>query len=124
MGCRLTVDHKGSDPDERERILLLGGFVTEKGRVMGDLAVSRSFGDIASAPYIISRPFVQETVIGEGDDFLVLGCDGIFDVFTDQQVVDLVSSVPPEYASIILRDYAYLAGSNDNLTAIVVYFKR
>ena len=48
----------------------------------------------------------------------------IFDVFTDQQVVDLVSSVPPEYASIILRDYAYLAGSNDNLTAVVVYFKR
>lgn len=39
-------DHKPNRPDEMERIKLAGGMVIHK-RVMGELAVSRAFGDRA-----------------------------------------------------------------------------
>lgn len=118
------MDHKGTDIEERERILLLGGFVTEKGRVVGDLAVARSLGDIASAPFVTSKPYVNEIELTDEDEFLVIGCDGVYDVFTDQEVVNLVKKVPSDNAATILRDYAYLNGSNDNISAIVVHLKK
>eukprot|EP00968_Pinguiococcus_pyrenoidosus_P004174 scaffold277_cov261-Pinguiococcus_pyrenoidosus.AAC.3 len=40
-----TRDHKASDEVEKERVLKTGGVVIN-GRVMGQLAVSRAFGDI------------------------------------------------------------------------------
>lgn len=40
----LSVDHKPSRPDEAQRIRDAGGFVINN-RVMGELAVSRAFGD-------------------------------------------------------------------------------
>ena len=121
---RLSVDHKGTDAEERERILQLGGFVTEKGRVMGDLAVARSLGDCASAPYVTSKPFIQDVEITPEDEFMVIGCDGVYDVFTDQEVVEIVKKSPSDNAATLLRDYAYLHGSNDNISCIVVHFKR
>lgn len=40
----LTFKHKPSNPEERKRIESLGGTVVF-GRLFGDLAVSRAFGD-------------------------------------------------------------------------------
>jgi|AntAceMinimDraft_5_1070358.scaffolds.fasta_scaffold341124_1 serine/threonine protein phosphatase PrpC len=40
----MSEDQKPSRPDEKARILRAGGFVMN-GRVLGDLAVSRAFGD-------------------------------------------------------------------------------
>ncbi|KAE8880352.1 hypothetical protein PF005_g16338 [Phytophthora fragariae] len=42
---RLSNDHKPSRPDEAQRIRDTGGFVIH-GRIMGELAVSRAFGDV------------------------------------------------------------------------------
>ena len=102
---------------------MLGGFVTEKGRVVGDLAVARSLGDIASAPYVTSKPYVAEFELEADDEFIVIGCDGVYDVFDDQQVVDIVRKASPHNAATVLRDYAYHHGSNDNISAIVVHLK-
>jgi serine/threonine protein phosphatase PrpC len=41
---RMTEDHKPSREDEQKRIRDAGGFVINN-RVMGELAVSRAFGD-------------------------------------------------------------------------------
>lgn len=41
---RLSNDHKPSRPDEAQRVRDTGGFVIH-GRIMGELAVSRAFGD-------------------------------------------------------------------------------
>ena len=40
----LTFKHKPSNPEERKRIEALGGTIVF-GRLFGDLAVSRAFGD-------------------------------------------------------------------------------
>lgn len=40
----MSEDQKPSHPDEKARIIKAGGFVMN-GRVLGDLAVSRAFGD-------------------------------------------------------------------------------
>ncbi|ETV96745.1 hypothetical protein, variant 1 [Aphanomyces invadans] len=49
-GIRLSNDHKPSRPDEAQRIRDTGGFIIH-GRVMGELAVSRAFGDCEFKTY-------------------------------------------------------------------------
>lgn len=112
----LSEDHKPSREDEAKRIRESGGFVINN-RVMGELAVSRAFGDcefkkglqciaeeeglqIASEdratnwddPLIIAEPEIKITTISEEDQFLVLACDGLFDVFTGEEVVSFVKN--------------------------------
>ena len=58
------------------------------------------------------------------DLFFVLACDGVWDVLSDQQVVDIVLEHWGEAsaaASTIVRT-ALSSGSGDNLTAQVVLF--
>ncbi len=51
-----TTDHKPTTLAERVRIQDLGGFVTEKGRVTGELACSRALGDVGFQPYVSYVP--------------------------------------------------------------------
>ena len=73
---RLSYDHKGSDPVESKRITDAGGFVMNN-RVNGVLAVTRSLGDTAMKEFVVGSPYTTETVLGEGDDVLILACDGV-----------------------------------------------
>jgi len=63
-------------------------------RVCGDIAVSRSLGDARNQPFVVCEPYLFHTPLstneGEVDEFLVLACDGVWDVLSDQEVVDLV----------------------------------
>ena len=119
----MSVDHKGSTKEEITRIQSIGGFVTEKGRVMGDLAVARSLGDCNLSPYVSYKPYINEISLTNDDEFLIVCCDGVFDVFEDQEVVDFVLAAPRDLSAAMLRDYAYMAGSSDNISAVVVYLK-
>ena len=57
---RITVDHKADAPEERSRIEGLG-FEVKNNRLMGTLAISRSFGDFNLKSKGLSvEPFVTK----------------------------------------------------------------
>lgn len=124
---RLSYDHKPEDWMEQQRIAKLGGFSMRK-RVLGVLAVSRSFGDQAFKKFVTAEPHIFVVDITEKDQFMILGCDGVFDVMSDEETVALVKEISTsknnselDAAKIIARE-AVRRGSTDNVTAMVVYF--
>ncbi|XP_038710976.1 probable protein phosphatase 2C 33 isoform X2 [Tripterygium wilfordii] len=115
-GClipvQLTVDLKPNLPRESERIMLC------KGRVFAlpsepnvariwlpnsdspGLAMSRAFGDFCLKDYgLISIPDVSYRRITEKDEFVILATDGVWDVLSNEEVVDIVASAPRSIAA-------------------------
>lgn len=122
----MSVDHKPNCKDERMRIENSGGCVVWAGtwRVGGVLAVSRAFGDKPLKRYVIATPDVREETLGPDDEFIILASDGLWDVVSNQDAVNLVRDVrDPEKAAKKLAEEAMSRGSNDNVSAIVVRFK-
>ncbi|EFJ17647.1 hypothetical protein SELMODRAFT_146683 [Selaginella moellendorffii] len=121
----LSIDHKPSRLDEKERIESAGGFVTWAGtwRVGGVLAVSRAFGDRLLKQFVVAIPEIKEEVITEDVEFFVIASDGLWDVVTNQEAVMLVKSLmDPESAAKRLTQAAIKKGSMDNVSCIVVRF--
>lgn len=98
----LSQDHKPDRPSERARIEALDGRVEWRGcwRVMGGngaaafrgLAISRAFGDIdwkVPTPLVDACPEVRSCRLTSDDEFLIIGCDGVWDVMSSQDAVDL-----------------------------------
>ncbi|KAL6916030.1 hypothetical protein ACHAPO_006329 [Fusarium lateritium] len=118
---RLSYDHKGSDEVEGKRIAAAGGLILNN-RVNGVLAVTRALGDAYMKKLVTGHPYTTETVIQpDSDEFIIIACDGIWDVCSDQEAVDLVRNVEdPISASKQLVDYALNRFSTDNLSCMVV----
>ncbi|ELR15354.1 Aryl-alcohol dehydrogenase (NADP+), putative [Acanthamoeba castellanii str. Neff] len=59
------------------------------------------------------------------DVLYVHACDGVWDVISDEAACRIVASESDDIlkASMKLRDYAYLFGSQDNISVIIVKFK-
>ncbi|KAI9003590.1 phosphatase 2C-like domain-containing protein [Gaertneriomyces semiglobifer] len=120
QAVRLSYDHKGSDPAEAKRVIDTGGFMMNN-RVNGVLAVTRSLGDVSMKEWIIGSPYTTETVLTERDSFLILACDGLWDVCTDQTASDLIRDVEdPQKAAEMLLEHALENFSTDNLSVLTV----
>ncbi|KAL0581877.1 mgpp2cl-1, protein phosphatase 2C-like protein 1 [Marasmius crinis-equi] len=121
---RLTYDHKGSDKQEAKRIVDAGGFVMS-GRVNGVLAVTRSLGDSSMKEFVVGAPYTTETELCDDDEFLILACDGLWDVITDQAAVDTIRDIEDaQAASQKLLKYALSHHTTDNVTVVVIRFKK
>nr|GEV81336.1 probable protein phosphatase 2C 52 [Tanacetum cinerariifolium] len=107
IAIQLTVDLKPDLPREAERIKRCKGRVfalqdePEVSRVWlpfddaPGLAMARAFGDFCLKDFgVISIPEVSHRILTESDKFIVLASDGIWDVLSNQQVIEIVSSVP------------------------------
>lgn len=97
---QLSVDHKPDLEFEKQRIMAAGGTVF-RGRVCGGVAVSRSFGDLwfkrnaSLKPHqqlVTAEPCVRIHRRDAADEFLVLCCDGIYDVMSNDQLRKFVRS--------------------------------
>jgi len=120
VALRLSKDHKGSDEEETKRILDAGGFVTSN-RVNGILAVTRSLGDHAMKDYVIGDPFLTRVKLEPTDKHVIIACDGLWDVASDQEAVDLVSQeTDAQKMSEKLLVHALRNGSTDNISVMVV----
>jgi serine/threonine protein phosphatase PrpC len=122
---QLTQDHKPNSPEEKARIEQLGGKIEFDGvdwRVK-DLSLSRAFGDLECTPYVTHLPQIYRYKISSSDKFIVFACDGLWDVMTNQDVVDHINELKIKkfkgnYAK-DLAEYALKKGSLDNITAII-----
>mmetsp|Transcript_65232 Transcript_65232/g.121604 ORF Transcript_65232/g.121604 Transcript_65232/m.121604 type:complete len:402 (+) Transcript_65232:85-1290(+) len=94
---RLTAmsDHKPTDWEELRRIEGAGSVVVNK-RVNGTLAVARALGDhYLKAPTMLASavsnvPDVSVVTLYDQDEFIIVACDGLWDVMTDQEAVEFV----------------------------------
>lgn len=101
----LSQDHKPTLRSEIDRIKNAGGVVVNVGpesggaRVMGDLNLSRSLGDLrhkqdksltAGEQIITSKPDVRTLPRSPNDEFLVLACDGIWDVLSNESCCNFI----------------------------------
>ncbi|TGO43841.1 hypothetical protein BOTNAR_1173g00010 [Botryotinia narcissicola] len=122
---RLSYDHKGSDENEGKRVANAGGLILNN-RVNGVLAVTRALGDAYMKDLVIGHPYTTETVIQpDSDEFIILACDGLWDVCSDQEAVDLVRhQQDPVAAAKQLVEYALARFSTDNLSCMIVRFNR
>eukprot|EP00158_Paraphelidium_tribonemae_P002591 Partr_v1_DN25501_c0_g1_i2_m20481 putative phosphatase 2C len=119
---RMTYDHKGSDPQEIKRIIESGGFIMNS-RVNGVLAVTRSLGDISMKDLIVSNPYTTQITLDGDDEFLILACDGVWDVMADQEAVDLIRHIrDPQEAAEAMVKQALDAHSTDNISCMVIRF--
>ncbi len=119
---RVTCDHKPSLESERERLVACGAFVA-RNRVNAVLAVSRALGDHALKKFVISEPNFWEGDLTPADTFLLIACDGLWDVIKDQEAIDLVSSQAKaqDMSDILVRE-ALKRGSTDNISVMAVRF--
>lgn len=124
---RMSYDHRAEDESEQKRIKDAGGFIA-RGRVLGILAVARSFGDHGMKDFVCASPHLTEARLNDHGEcpFLILACDGVWDVMTDQEAVDLLleqyaATGPTADAANLLVQTALEKGSADNITAVVVF---
>ncbi|OMH81099.1 Protein phosphatase 2C-like protein [Zancudomyces culisetae] len=118
--ARMTYDHKGEDFQESLRITENGGFMINN-RVNGVLAVTRALGDSTMKRVVVGNPYVTVTTLDKENDVLILACDGLWDVCTDEQAVEIArNSESAELASSALLNFAMDNLSTDNISIIVV----
>lgn len=90
----LTIDHKPSEPIELSRIKQNKELITYTGVYrIGGLAVSRVIGDFhikKNTKSVIYRPDIFMAKRNEYQDFILLATDGLYDVMTNQEIVNFV----------------------------------
>ncbi|CAH1776587.1 unnamed protein product [Owenia fusiformis] len=138
---QLSFDHKPSNELETKRIIAAGGWV-EFNRVNGNLALSRALGDFvfkkndkkkAEEQIVTANPDIVENEITADHEFLVLACDGIWDVLTNEEVTDFVRNriaqrmepevICEELMTRCLAPDCQMGGLGcDNMTVVLVCF--
>lgn len=136
IGIALTKDHKPNWFEEKARIKQLGGEPQFDGydwRIK-DLSVSRAFGDLSATPFVTCMPDIFRYKLTDDDKFIVLACDGLWDVLSNQDVINFVlencydaitNSRINKHINVAKRlaELALTRGSTDNITILVVFFK-
>jgi hypothetical protein len=141
----LSIDHKPNDFTEKSRVEAAGGFVNAMGRINGNLNLSRSLGDLKykqnhSLPperqIITAEPDVVVYDLQPDDQFMIIGCDGIWDCLTSQEACTIVAKklkegmspadIVPYVLQLILASDTILSKGigTDNMTLLIVVFKK
>ena len=128
----LTRDHTAEDAGERARVEAAGGSLQRdasgKWRVgAAGLAVTRGLGDFDARDCgLTPEPEITRVTLEPEDEYIVLACDGLWDVLTVDDVAQLVASTVKEPGMVAKRlvAEAMTRGSGDNVTVLVAFLKR
>lgn len=138
---RLSNDHKPNNEKELQRIINAGGWV-QLNRVNGNLALSRALGDFifkknesksAEEQIVTANPDIEIRDLTDDYEFIVLACDGIWDVMSNEEVIEFVRNriaqkitpelICEELMTRCLAPDCQMGGLGcDNMTVIIVCF--
>ena len=141
-----SEDHKPEMESEKTRIYKADGWISD-GRVKGNLNLTRGFGDLEykqnknlkpEEQMITANPDIKVVDFTNDIDFVIIGCDGIWDCLKNQEACDFVSKrlkekpdikiskiVEEMLDSILAQDLYNETGVGcDNMTCIVIVFKK
>lgn len=135
MMCRagnkvdLMEPHKPSDEKEKKRIEENGGVVVWYGawRVNGVLSVARAIGDKKLKQWVVGDPDVASFDLDGTEDFLLIACDGLWDVMDSQKIIDFVKEWQEKnegvegVAKALVEHCITDLASSDNISCIVVF---
>jgi protein phosphatase 1B len=126
----IYLDHKPDDPAEQQRIHEAGGTISKPYpgdvlRVENQLAMTRVLGDFGMDKHIV--PPMADIVEYPRDSsaaFIVLACDGIWDVMTNEDVaLFVVNRIPTTKLEDIpgqLLDECLHRNSTDNMSIYII----
>ena len=123
---QVTIDHKPDDPNEKSRLVKMGGEVykdSESVFRIGDLSLSRAFGDGDNAPYISQKPDIYLKKITPQTKYIVMACDGLWDVIESDSLGKIINDLnanKPDNIAVELANWALTHGSTDNISIIVI----
>ena len=141
-----SEDHKPEMESEKNRIYKADGWISE-GRVKGNLNLTRGFGDLEykqnknlkpEEQMITANPDIKVVDYNKDIEFIIIGCDGIWDCLKNQEACDIVTKrlredpgikiskiIEDMMDSIVAKDLYNESGVGcDNMTCIVVVFKK
>ena len=141
-----SEDHKPEMESEKNRIYKADGWISD-GRVKGNLNLTRGFGDLEykqnknlkpEEQMITANPDIKVVDFTNDIDFVIIGCDGIWDCLKNQEACDFVIKklkenpdikiskiVEDMLDSIVAKDLYNETGVGcDNMTCIVILFKK
>ena len=131
----LSQDQKPHLFSEWERIQKAGGYIDEEGFLNGQLAVSRAIGDWhledlkrkedGSPGPLIADPDINVHLCEAEDEFVLMGSDGLWDVFSSQGAVSfardrLREHNDPEACTRELIEEAIERNTTDNISCVCV----
>jgi len=74
--------------------------------------------------FVVGSPYTTETELLDDDEFLILACDGLWDITGDQGAIDLIRNIQDaQEASHVLVQHALSKQTYDNVTVLVIRFK-
>ena len=140
-----SEDHKPEMESEKNRIYKAEGFISD-GRVKGNLNLTRGFGDLEykqnknlppEEQMITANPDIKIVDYEKDINFVIIGCDGIWDCLKNQEACDFVSKrlkenpniqlskiIEEMMDTIVAKDLYNESGIGcDNMTCIVIVFK-
>lgn len=139
----LSIDHKPDNEGEKKRIIEAGGHVND-GRVNDNLNLSRAIGDLEykrnqdlplERQIITSFPDVQVRPLDNSIDFILMGCDGIWETLSAEEICQLIKekfdknpnvsycTVLEELLDRLIAKETVEGTGCDNMTSVLFRFK-
>jgi len=147
LAIPLTLDHKPFWSNEKKRIDIVNKdhktnklihFDQGDWRI-GDLSVSRAFGDLDNTPYITHKPDIFVYKLKNTYEFILMACDGLFDVMENHEAINFIrdqrdknhvefytfdnSIDNSKNIAKKLGIYALNKGSTDNVSIMIIFLE-
>ena len=121
---QISSDHKCTIEDEKARVESMGGEI-KKNRVMGQLILTRTLGDLYVKQYgVINTPDISVNEISPSMKYVILASDGVWDVVDLETLVAMGQGGKKvgEFCEDIVK-LAINKNTRDNVSCIVISFK-